>query len=287
MNQNKRSSRNIDFYIPFIGNLDLELENVLRLHTKWGAGGWWCKQRRPDDPVAELKVKLCDIKKVFAFKSRSDKYPISSDAYQFIRDKNIEYFFFDECWPHEQLNLAKAVVRENPIIFKDQYGHYFPDTKMTIAIDFLRYLAKKMFNTAYATQLFRNEKFVLENIIDICDSKNTFQKKFAEQEEQQEEEETEGKEKKENKENKEKMDKRKEKKDIAKEIFRKIAEEDPERFSHIPDKNGYHYIPMRKNDTMCFSLTLHPAKRQHELAQQVAQQEPIEMRTYYIKIILV
>jgi hypothetical protein len=112
--------------------------------------------------TAILQVALADAQKLFQFQSNSD-FQIDE------LPEDIRYYVDPSGFPY--LNVANAMMSDasslNPIISADSAGAY-PANKMMVAHDFVRYLALKLFNSAYGVELFQNQNDLLTDLRWIC-----------------------------------------------------------------------------------------------------------------------
>jgi len=114
--------------------------------------------------VAIFEVALDDIKD--CFKYQSDSNDITNEE-----TTDLKYYVDPAAWP--ELNPANAMLdapdARDPIATSNSAGP-LESNKMLVAHDFVRYLAKKLFNTHYGVDLFNNEAELLENLRLICGS---------------------------------------------------------------------------------------------------------------------
>jgi hypothetical protein len=112
--------------------------------------------------TAILQVALADVQNLFKFQSNADFNDPSATP-------DIRYYVDPSGFPH--LNAANAMLSDplsqNPIITADSDGA-FPANKMMVAHDFVRYLALKLFNSAYGVELIQNEDDLLTDLRWIC-----------------------------------------------------------------------------------------------------------------------
>ena len=107
---------------------------------------------------AVYNIKLSDMLAVFKF--QSDSFDVNdTDA------SDIKYYVFDasNAWPTNLvLNPANADMSNNPIFAT---GGDIVLNKNKVKHDFVRYLALKLFNTAYGVDLFSNEDALLTDLV--------------------------------------------------------------------------------------------------------------------------
>jgi hypothetical protein len=113
------------------------------------------------DACAVFQVSLADMKAVFKY--QTDSFDISNaDA------TDVKYYVYPAAWPvginvaHAMLQGTDASGAANPMTVEG--GSYSNDRNL-LKHDFVRYLAKKLFNTIHGVDLFKNETELLENIV--------------------------------------------------------------------------------------------------------------------------
>ena len=282
-------ARGIHFSVALFDHaVDIALETVCAPPPQHQIRG----RRFGDDPlynhdaVAEIAVSAKDLRKVFRFKTRR--------LLDFVNEGQekvaVEYHVFSSRWPRN-LNLAQARVVENAVVHRTQHGSCFPNAEMTLAHDYLRHVAKHVFNTPYGVQLFQNQRSVLGEIERICRSANVFkhvldaidsrtgayyddlpapQPRFLTPRDQSS-------------------------MNVGLALMRQILALQPNRLLEMPDKHCSseggdddevsHPIPLRPNDSLALTITLHAAKGQNDifLCRRV---DPIPPRTYCVRLIL-
>jgi hypothetical protein len=101
--------------------------------------------------IAEYYVKTSDMKKVFVF--QTDSKDINNDANQ-----DVKYFVRINQWPNGLvLNPCHAWVQTSKQIANSDKHGLIPDNRQLVKHDFIRYIAKSLFNTHLAVDLFQNE----------------------------------------------------------------------------------------------------------------------------------
>lgn len=242
---------------------------------------------------SSFEVSLTEMKNVFKFQTDAENI-IDATAEQ------IRYYVDASTWGAEIAagnNPANAQIEEvpdlaihNPIATGGVKQANYPDNKMYVCHDFIRFLAQKLFNTHEGVDLFVNELEVLNSIrTSVYDTvwsfstgsviKNALQavdmtaptdpasalltqdgdnKYFTTSEDS----------------------------DSSGNICRVIAEHlmlhVPERFASIAASDAMQSLPLEEDDTLDFKITIKPAAGQHDLTGV----DPIEGRSYKISLVL-
>lgn len=110
---------------------------------------------------AVFQLALDDLKGVFKF--QSDSYDISNaDA------TDVKYYVYPAAWP-VGVNVAHAMMQGTAAVgttgAMSVEGGSYDDDRNLLKHDFVRYLAKRLFNTIHGVDLFQNETHLLENIV--------------------------------------------------------------------------------------------------------------------------
>ena len=123
------------------------------------------------DAVAVYFVKTSEIQKVFQFET--DAININD-----LSAQNMKFYVDMDSWPSalNPLNPANAMM-DVPVyssgaissISRSSGGDPYDHNKALVKHDFIRYIAKKMFNTFQAVDLFNNQLAVVQNIESVCD----------------------------------------------------------------------------------------------------------------------
>ena len=101
--------------------------------------------------IAEYYVKTSDMKKVFVF--QTDSRDINN-----VATEDVKYFVRKNQWPQGLvLNPCHAWVQTSKQIASSDKSGPIPDDKQLVKHDFIRYIAKSMFNTHLGVDLFQNE----------------------------------------------------------------------------------------------------------------------------------
>ena len=112
------------------------------------------------DATAQCDVPLNDIKKIFAF--QSDHFDVNdADA------EDIRFYVDNDAIP--ELNLRSNIVFSGEVINTNQTGSPLSGTDMLVQKDYVRHLAKLLFNTAYGVDLFINEDELVDSVGDALE----------------------------------------------------------------------------------------------------------------------
>jgi hypothetical protein len=124
--------------------------------------------------VAVMYMHTSALKNTFKFQTDSTDIE-NSDA------NDIRYYVDSATWP--LYNPANALlhvdgISQNPIATVDSTGNDFAPNKMMVAHDFVRYLAKELFNTHFGVDLFDNESELLQSVRRVCGNSESGQTLF-------------------------------------------------------------------------------------------------------------
>ena len=299
----------INFSVGLFDNVDLSLEtvcapppqNLRGRRLSQGGGG-----DHLHDAVAEIAVSAKDLRRVFRFKTHKLLDFVNSS----VNNKSeaddavaVEYHVFSSSWP-KCLNLAQARVVENAVVYRSQHGGCLSRAEMTVAHDYLRHVARHVFNTPYGAQLFGNQRSVLGEIEHLCRSANVFSRVLGAidcrtgtyDNLEHHHHHPDDKQRYLTSRDQSSMN-------VGLALMRQVLALDPDRLLQMPDKqcsrvgrtgsggssssdrDVSHPIPLRANDSIALTITLHAAKGQHEifLCRRV---DPIPPRTYCVRLIL-
>jgi hypothetical protein len=223
---------------------------------------------------AVYNIKLSDMLAVFKF--QSDAFDVDN-----VDASDIKYFVDTSSWPAAlKLNPAHASLtavetyNATPNAILPTGGDIVP-SKNLVKHDFVRYLAFKLFNTAYGVDLFSNEDALLSDFVtkgasvatdikNAIDSVNLTNAPHG----------TAG--------SKYTTNNETESSNLSRELMRQVAYHDSARFAGMSDVSTIQSIPLAVNDTLNFKVTVSPATGQHILTSR----DPFEHRVYQIKLIL-
>jgi hypothetical protein len=221
---------------------------------------------------AVYNIKLSDMLKVFKF--QSDSFDVNdTDA------SDIKYYVFDasNAWPTNLvLNPANADMSNNPIFAT---GGDIVLNKNKVKHDFVRYLALKLFNTAYGVDLFSNEDALLTDLVSKGATAHAAIKtalaavsttaagladtdvnglKYATNALTGET-------------------------NFSRELLRQVAYAAPARFSATSDISGVQSVPLQVDDTINFKVSISADAAQHNLTGVAG---PFDVRVYQIRLVL-
>ena len=219
--------------------------------------------------VANYNVKLSDMLNVFKF--QSDSFDVNN-----VDASDIKYYVYMNAWPADlSLNPANAhTLSSTPIL---------PNSADVVAKrnfvkhDFVRYLALRLFNTAYGVDLFSNESELLSDLVtkgataagSIITALNAVDQSAASLSGTAP--------------HKYSTNASTGTSNFSRELLRQIAHYAPARFASISDISGIQSIPLQANDTISFKVSITAAANQHTLTSRPSA---IETRTYQIKLTL-
>ena len=228
--------------------------------------------------TAILYVDLAEMQSVFKFQTDSADFTDLSAT-------DVQYYVDSAHWP--SLNPADAMMddaaSQNPILTADKNGA-LASNKMMVAHDFIRYLAKKLFNTPYGVDLFSNEVALLQNLRSVCGSGATGDAWFDVTEKvsgvsvsgsDARLEGTAG--------SKYLTNGVTDETNICREILLQIAGSAPSRLATLVNTYGVQSVPFDPEDSISFKLDIHAAAGQEGLTGVA----PIPSRPYEIKLIMV
>lgn len=221
---------------------------------------------------AVYNIKLSDMLAVFKF--QSDSFDVNdTDA------SDIKYYVFDasNAWPTDLvLNPANADMSNNPIFAT---GGDILANKNKVKHDFVRYLALKLFNTAYGVDLFSNEDALLTDLVSKGATAHAAIKtalaavsttaaglantdanglKYA-------------------------TNDLSGNTNFSRELLRQVAYAAPARFSATSNISGVQSVPLQADDTINFKVSISADAAQHNLTSVAG---PFDVRVYQIRLVL-
>ena len=218
--------------------------------------------------VAIFKVKTSDMKAVFKYEA--DSFDVNdTDA------SDIKYYVYMNAWPATlKLNPAHAHTLTVPML--ETAGEVVAE-KNLVKHDFVRYLAKSLFNTAHGVDLFSNEDALLTDLVQkgaaarlaIDASLNAVNQATAASGTSPHKYSTNATATAAN---------------FSRVLLRQVANSAPARFHGTADISGIHSIPFENGDSISFKVAIAPAALQHDLT---AQAGPFNTRVYKIQLDLV
>jgi hypothetical protein len=243
---------------------------------------------------SSFEVSLTEMKNVFKFQTDAENI-IDATAEQ------IRYYVDAAKWGSEIAagnNPANAQIDETigastaPIATGGVKQANYPDNKMYVCHDFIRFLAQKLFNTHEGVDLFVNELEVLNSIrTSVYDTVWSFSTGSVIKNALQAVDMTAPSDPTSallNQDQDNKYFTTSEDSDSSGNICRVIAEHlmlhVPERFASIDTQAGdaMQSLPLEENDTLDFKITIKPAAGQHDLTGV----DPIEGRSYKVSLVL-
>lgn len=219
--------------------------------------------------IAIFNVKTSDMKAVFKYEA--DSFDVNdTDA------SDIKYYVYMNAWP--------ATLKLNPV-----HAHTLSTTPMLptagevlaeknlVKHDFVRYLAKSLFNTPHGVDLFSNEDALLTDLVQkgavsrlaIDASLNAVNQDTAASGTSPHKYSTNATATAAN---------------FSRVLLRQVANVRPARFHGTADISGVHSIPFDNGDTISFKVAIAPAALQHDLTTRTG---PFDTRVYQIKLVLV
>ena len=113
------------------------------------------------DATAQCNVSLNAIKNIFAF--QSDHFDVNDISANDLR-------FYVDSLNIPNLDLSFNIVYSGAVIDVNQTGGTLSGSDMLLQKDYVRHLAKKLFNTAYGVDLFINEEALSQSVTDALQS---------------------------------------------------------------------------------------------------------------------
>ena len=219
--------------------------------------------------VAIFNVKTTDMKAVFKFEA--DSFDVNdTDA------SDIKYYVYMNEWPATlKLNPVHAhTLTATPML--ETAGEVVAE-KNLVKHDFVRYLAKSLFNTPHGVDLFSNEDALLTDLVQkgaaarlaIDASLNAVNQATAASGTSPHKYSTNATATAAN---------------FSRVLLRQVANSAPARFHGTADISGIHSIPFENGDSISFKVAIAPAALQHDLT---AQAGPFNTRVYKIQLDLV
>ena len=218
--------------------------------------------------VAIYNIKTSDMLNVFKF--QSDSFDVNN-----VDASDIKYYVYMNAWPADlSLNPANAHTLSTTPILADSAD--VVAKRNFVKHDFVRYLALRLFNTAYGVDLFSNESELLSDLVtkgataagnivtalkavdQASASKGSSPHKYSENDLTSTS-------------------------NFSRELLRQVAHHAPARFAGISNTSGIQSIPLQNGDTISFKVSITAAANQHLLTERPAA---IETRAYRIKLTL-
>ena len=220
--------------------------------------------------IAIFNVKTSDMKAVFKYEA--DSFDVNdTDA------SDIKYYVYMNAWPATlKLNPVHAhTLSTTPML--ETAGEVLAE-KNLVKHDFVRYLAKSLFNTPHGVDLFSNEDALLTDLVQkgavarlaIDASLNAVNQAAAALSGTAP--------------HKYSTNATATAANFSRALLRQVANVRPARFHGISDISGVHSIPFENGDTISFKVAIAPASLQHDLTGRTG---PFDSRVYQIKLVLV
>jgi hypothetical protein len=223
---------------------------------------------------AVFQVKLDDMKAVFKY--QTDSFDISNaDA------SDIKYYVYSNAWP-VGINVAHAMMQgtdaSGAANAMSVEGGSYDDDRNLLKHDFVRYLAKRLFNTIHGVDLFQNEHQLLENIVLHGNTiKGNITTKLAAVDVSGSHASIVGDNGSKYLTNATTGDE-----NICRSIMRQLAAVSPQRFVDVSGVTTIQPVPFAVNDSLYFKVTVKSDPNQHSLTGVSA----IENRVYNIRLLI-
>lgn len=218
--------------------------------------------------IAIYKVKTSDMKNVFKFEA--DSFDVNdTDA------SDIKYYVYMNAWPATlKLNPVHAHTLDTPLL--PTAGEVVAERNL-VKHDFVRYLAKSLFNTPHGVDLFSNEDALLTDLVQkgavarlaIDASLNAVNQANAANGTAPDKYSTNALTSAAN---------------FSRVLLRQVANVRAARFHDVSGASGIRSIPFENGDTINFKVAVSPASLQHDLT---GQSGPFHTRVYKIQLDLV
>lgn len=222
--------------------------------------------------VANYNVKLSDMLNVFKF--QSDSFDVNN-----VDASDIKYYVYMNAWPATlKLNPVHAhTLADHPILTTT--GEVVAE-KNLVKHDFVRYLAKCLFNTPHGVDLFSNEDALLTDLVQkgaaarlaIDASLNAVNQANAANGTAPHKYSTNANDTAAN---------------FSRMLMRQMAQRAASRFHGTADISGVHSIPFVNDDTIDFKVSIAPAANQHTLTDRSPAGGQFDTRVYKIQLKLV
>lgn len=239
------------------------------------------------DATAVFYVKLSDMRAVFQFRRGTGTTDVSLNYAIFDASSDIQYYVFRKYWPTAlNLNPSHAMLDRNEsagMLVPGASATAYSADKSLVKHDFLRYIARNLFNTIHGVDLFRNEEDIRENlayygevarvgIMSVLDTVGTMSANSVM--------EVDGSG------NRYSTNEDTTVTNISRELMRQISVNAPGRLVAIDDAGGdsgiIQSVPLSENDTLNFKVVMEASPGQHALTNVAV----IPARTYNIKLIM-
>jgi hypothetical protein len=222
--------------------------------------------------TAFYKINLVDMHNVFKYES--DSFDVND-----LSAADVKYYVYMNAWPLDaSLNPAHAYMAQLPTTGAMlQTSTDIVNNKNLVKHDYVRYLAKHLFNTPYGVDLFSNEDALLTDIASkgrtaknsIMSSLNLVNQASASSGTAP---------------NKYSTNELSDNSNICRELMRQIASVAPARFNGATtaDASGNRSVPLETGDTINFKLSITAAHVQENLTGR----GPFDVRVYKISLVI-
>lgn len=224
--------------------------------------------------IAILYITLDSVKQTFKF---------ATDAVDLLNDPetDVRYYVYSDNW-NGTINVANAMMDASAIATISR------SDKMMVCHDFIRYLAKELFNTHHGVDLFSNEFEMLQSLRTVCGyGVDTYAGQHmlnalvnVSTQGTHPDMKTDG--------NGEKyMDDTVDASDnLCRILFKYMLSSDPDRFTLLEDMDTPQSLPFTVGDSLIFTVTIVPAEGQHMIVGKTMEDDPVKPRKYMIKLIV-
>jgi len=218
--------------------------------------------------IAIYNIKLSDMLNVFKF--QSDSFDVNN-----LDASDLQYYVYMNAWPADlSLNPANAHTLSTTPILADSAD--VVAKRNFVKHDFVRYLALRLFNTAYGVDLFSNESELLSDLVtkgataagNIITALNSVNQASAANGSSPHKYSTNALTGTSN---------------FSRELLQQVANAAPARFHGITNTSGVQSVPLQLDDTINFKVSINAASGQHNLTERPSA---IETRTYKIQLVL-
>jgi hypothetical protein len=221
--------------------------------------------------VAIYNLRLSDMRNVFKF--QSDSFDVND-----LSASDIKYYVYMNSWPVDaSLNPAHASMTtggDTPLILPTD-GVNVVANKNLVKHDFIRFLAKHLFNTPYGVDLFNNEEGLLADLsAKGRTAKDSIMGALHAVSAASAVGGTDGSG------NKYSLNTQDTNANICRELMRQIAGMAPARFATAHDISGVQSVPLVSGDTISFRVTI----RAHPLQHNLTGRQPFNARVYKIQL---
>lgn len=232
------------------------------------------------DATAVFYVTKTDIQSMFKY--------FTNDADLHSDSSTIQYYTYATASDNSSNsmynlhNVGNGMINATDILSTDSHGSSFAADKSLLKHDYVRYLAKSIFNTEYGTDFFSNQSEILDSIDRACNTNawsvynsviqnvcttnttNTGLYYDASADAHYTTDDLSGN------------------SNLCRELFLQLMNADPFRF--FDASAGVHGLPFNDGDTISLSLTLNAALGQEDIVFPPCA--PVPKRTYEIKLII-